>query len=188
MKNGNAQRLGAAAAGIIFLGVGIAFAVHFTDAGRYVGIALAVLGGILVLYGAVRREEYTTAKYVRKKSLVTAAECEFLQTLRRIAPNRYEVLPQCVLASVIDKRTETTYRNELFRIVDYVFVDKVTYAPLLLVELNDSSHNRADRKQRDAKVNEICRKAKLPLVTFTPQQTKDYALVKKTVLSEILKR
>ena len=69
-----------------------------------------------------------------------------------------------------------------------MFVDRITFAPLHLVELNDRSHLRADRKMRDEKVREICDKAKLPLVTFTPEETRSFDLVKKRVLSEILKR
>ncbi len=150
--------------------------------------AVGLIASLVMIVRLGKDEQYTTAKYARKKSIVTPSELEFLKTLRRIAPERYEVLPQATLLSVIDKKTETAYRNELFRVIDYVFVDRITFAPLLLVELNDRSHLRADRKMRDEKVREICDKAKLPLVTFTPEETRSFDLVKKRVLSEILKR
>lgn len=96
--------------------------------------------------------------------------------------------PQVALASVIDKRTQNTYRNELFRVADFVFTDKVRYAPLLLVELNDASHLKADRIERDRKVREICERAGLPIVAFTMAESRDFGLVKRTVLKNILKR
>ena len=127
------------------------------------------------------------SKYVRKDTLVTQAERELLSTLRQINPEKYEVVPQVALLSVIDKKTNTTYRNELFRKCDYCFVDRNTFEPLLLVELNDASHKRADRVQRDAKVAAICADAKMPLVTFWLDDDLDFATVKKTVLKYIRK-
>ena len=125
------------------------------------------------------------SKYVKKGALMSRAEYEFLQTLRSISPDKYEVVPQVCLSSVIDKKTNTTYRNELFRICDYCFVDRDTFEPLLLVELNDSSHRRADRRDRDAKVATICKSAKMPLVTFWMDEDLTFGTVRKTVLKAI---
>lgn len=187
----SAKQIAALFAFAVLLAIGVVMTSLCKGAARSVGIAVLAVGLLGVLVCALMRargEELTSAKYARKKSIVTPCELDFLRTLRKIASDRYEVLPQAALLSVIDKRTETAYRNELFRIIDYVFVDRVTFAPLLLVELNDRSHLRADRKLRDEKVSEICRKAKLPLVTFTTDEAKSFELVRKRVLSEILKR
>ncbi len=168
---------------------GVVCAVGREGTWRTVGMIFAAFGAVALIVcvaALARKEELTTARYARKKSLLTPCEIEFLQALKRIEANRCEVLYQVALVSVIDKKTQTAYRNELFRIIDYAFVDRRTYAPLLLVELNDSSHLRADRKLRDEKVAEICRKAKMPLVTFTVEESRDFALVKKRILSKIL--
>ena len=125
------------------------------------------------------------SKYVRKSALVTRNEYNFLLTLRQINPDKYEVVPQVTLVNVIDKKTNTTYRNELFRVCDYCFVDRDTFEPLLLVELNDSSHKRSDRVMRDEKVAAICEDAGLPLVTFWTDGDLSFQTVKKTVLKNI---
>jgi hypothetical protein len=185
---------GLLAVSALVLFAGVALALGFPSkmsAAAFVLCAVGAAGLVasLVLMFRLRKgEALTSAKYARKKSIVTPCELDFLKTLRRISPEKYEVLPQAVLLSVIDKRTETAYRNELFRVIDYVFVDRISFAPLLLVELNDRSHLRADRKLRDEKVREICDKAKLPLVTFTTDEIRSFDLVRKRVLSEILKR
>ena len=127
------------------------------------------------------------SKYARKGALVTRKEYEFLQTLRQICPDKYEVVPQVALVSVIDKKTNTAYRNELFRVCDYCFVDRDTFEPLLLVELNDSTHKRSDRVQRDQKVAAICADAGMPLVTFWTDGDTSFPYVKKTVLKSIRK-
>ena len=77
----------------------------------------------------------------------------------------YEIFPQIALVSVIDK-TNAAYRGELFRVVDFCAFTK-DLTPALAVELNDASHNRADRKSRDEKVKCILDRAGLPLLTLT---------------------
>ncbi len=153
-----------------------------------VGGVLALIGAVGVIYRRAPKTEKVklNSEYERKSSLVTRPELEFLRALRQINPDKYEVIPQVALVNVIDKKTNTSYRNELFRVCDYCFVDKTTFEPLLLVELNDSSHKRADRAYRDEKVAAICDDAGLPLVTFwmadelTPTQVK--RAVKKAIL------
>lgn len=189
MKKKKTLCIATLAVALVCIALGIAFATIMGGAWRTVGTVIAVFGVVMLIVCAVmslRKEELTSARYARKKSLLTPCEIEFLQTLRRIDPNKCEVVFQVALVSVIDKKTQTAYRNELFRIIDYAFVDRRTYAPLLLVELNDSSHLRADRKLRDEKVSEICKKAKMPLVTFTVEEAKDFSLVKRRVLSKML--
>ena len=78
----------------------------------------------------------------------------------------YEIFPQIALVSVIDK-TNAAYRGELFRVVDFCAFTKGDLTPVLAVELNDASHNRADRKARDEKVKCILDRAGLPLLTLT---------------------
>lgn len=127
------------------------------------------------------------SRYERKRAMLTRPEYNFLLKLREVAPSKYEVVPQVALASVIDKLTNTSFRNELFRVCDYCFVDRDTFEPLLIVELNDRSHLRADRQDRDAKVAAICESAGLPLVTFWLDGDTSFATVKRTVLKSILK-
>ena len=127
------------------------------------------------------------SKYERKGTMLSRPEYNFLLVLREIKPEKYEVIPQVALNSVIDKKTNTSYRSELFRLCDYCFVYKETYEPLLLVELNDRSHLRADRQERDAKVAAICSAAKIPLVTFWMDGDLSFKTVQKTVFKAILK-
>lgn len=127
------------------------------------------------------------AKYERRAIMMSRPEYNFLLVLRGISPEKYEVVPQVALVTVIDKKTNNAFRNELFRVCDYCFVDKETFEPLLLVELNDRSHLRADRQERDAKVAAICKNAGLPLVTFWMDGDLSFNTVKRTVAKAILR-
>lgn len=134
-------------------------------------------------------EEKIPPEYRRKKTVLSRSEWEFLQILKGIlSPDKYDIDIQVPLVAVIDKLTQTSYRNELFRVADFLIVDCVTYSPLLLIELNDASHERADRAERDRKVNEICERAGMPIVTFSQQEARDPNFIKKTISKNILRK
>ncbi|WP_289475094.1 DUF2726 domain-containing protein, partial [Klebsiella pneumoniae] len=65
--------------------------------------------------------------------------------------DKFKIQSQVNLASVVNKIDMSKYRNELFRNVDFGFFDKETLKPLLLVEINDSTHKIKSRYQRDLK-------------------------------------
>lgn len=98
------------------------------------------------------------------KNLLTKNEIIFYNKLKKIENfGEYIVLPQINLASIINK--DTKYRNELFRNIDFGIFNK-EYKPLILIELNDKTHKYKQRRKRDIKVNELCQKANLKLITF----------------------
>ena len=103
--------------------------------------------------------------YYKKQSLLTATEVRYFQILNSLLGENYLVYPQINLASVLDKEGGGNFRTELFRNIDFGVFD-FTFRPILLIEINDNSHLRPDRAERDAKVLEICKSAKIPLVTF----------------------
>lgn len=151
-----------------------------------VSVILMVFCVFAILYKPKNKIKLNS-KYARKVKMLTRPEQDFLYKLREIMPEKYEVIPQVALINVIDKKTNAAYRNELFRVIDYCFVARDTFEPLLLVELNDRSHLRSDRQQRDAKVAAICADARIPLVTFWQDGDLSYASVKRAVLKAILR-
>jgi hypothetical protein len=48
--------------------------------------------------------------------------------------------------------------------LDFVLVDSASYAPRLVVELDDASHNREDRRERDAFVDDVLAAVGIPIV------------------------
>ncbi len=145
-----------------------------------VAVALTLACVAILLYLSRKNASPQQSVYSRKREFVSRSELEFLHTLRTMLGNRYAVCVQVPLVSVIEKRA-AAFRNELFRVIDYMIVDSVSYEPLLLIELNDASHNRADRAERDRKVAEICAAANMPLVTFTLAESKNPIEVKKRI-------
>ena len=108
----------------------------------------------------------TTSIY-NKKELITNCEKEFLIKLNKTFKRKYTIQPQIPLRMIISKNGEDygVYAGELNRYIDFGIFDK-NYMLLALVELNDKSHNLAERQERDLKVQNICKQANIPLITF----------------------
>lgn len=103
--------------------------------------------------------------YEPKKRLITKNEQGFFDALREIVPQGYHVFPQINLAAFLEKVDNSAYHNELFRNVDFLITDG-EFAPKIVVEINDNTHHKWERRQRDEKVSAICADAGIPLVTF----------------------
>jgi hypothetical protein len=110
-------------------------------------------------------DEKGSERVYTKKRLITSNEEVFLKNLISATKNQYIIQAQINLASIIEKTSNEKYQNELYRNVDFGIFDKNLF-PLLLIELNDSSHKNFNRHQRDIKVRDICEKAGIPIVTF----------------------
>lgn len=123
------------------------------------GIIVVVLLIVLVAAKLLK-----SPKYRKKSSLLTECEMAYYNALLNVLGGKYLLLPQINLATVITKIGEGG-RTELFRNADFgIFTHN--FEPIALIEVNDASHERKDRKERDKKVNKICKKAGLPLITF----------------------
>lgn len=127
---------------------------------------IIIVAAVIIIAAAfIIRRLKQRAKYSAKDALLTLTEIEYYDLLRMLVAEEYYVFPQINLASVIDKQGGQGGRTELFRNIDFGIFDR-EYKPLVLVEINDNSHLRPDRAERDKKVAKICKDAKIPLVTF----------------------
>ena len=101
--------------------------------------------------------------YNLKKCIISKSEHDYFFAIRQVLPRGYYVFPQINLGSFIEKNDHSNYRNELFRIVDFLITD-LEYAPKVVVEINDRSHTESERQERDQKVKNICEEAGIPLI------------------------
>lgn len=100
------------------------------------------------------------------KNLATNNEMYFYNIIENHFGNKYKIQTQVNLASIIEKTNNDKFRNELFRNIDIGIFEKENLKPLLLIEINDSTHNQTKRQYRDIKVKEICNEANIKLITF----------------------
>ncbi|HJJ08508.1 MAG TPA: DUF2726 domain-containing protein [Bacilli bacterium] len=139
-----------------------------------------IIDFILWLFGIKDDEDVekatTDIKY-EKKPIMSDYEIMFYNRMKDLE-TEYNIVPQLVLSSVVDKKSKQKYRSELYRIIDFAIFSKDYSKLLLLIELNDNTHNQRKRKDRDLKVKKICNSAKIKLITFYTKypNEKDYII------------
>ncbi len=130
-------------------------------------------------------EENEKYLYTVRNSFVTPTERKYLTAIKHILPKECYLQPQVALRSIIDRTDNACYQNELYRIIDVCIFDKETFRPLVLVEINDESHNQPKRIERDKKVKMICEEAGLPLVTLWTKYGINEDYIEKRILESI---
>lgn len=124
----------------------------------------------------IQNEEYEDSRnkvlkktntYSKKKSIISSTEKKIYVKINRIIENtNYLLQAQVNLASIVDKNSDEKFRSELFRNIDFGIFDKYTFEPLVMIELNDTTHKQKERIIRDIKVKNILNQAEIPLITL----------------------
>ena len=131
----------------------------------------AVVFVVISLFGSglAPEREKIGFKYRRKQFFMTRAEHEFYDALIRAVGGEYYIFAQVHLPTIVDHTTKgQNWRSALAHInrksVDFVLCDKTYLSPKLAIELDDKSHARPDRQERDTEVERILRGAGVPLL------------------------
>ena len=137
-----------------------------------------------VMKGNENRYFQENKNYIKKQSIMTKIEKDFFKKANKVLNKKYIIYPQLNLQSIID--TDTYTRNdELFRIIDFVVVEKDSETPLFMIEINGNEHYVSDERiARDDSVKAIARVAQIPLLTLTNEQSK---LMSKKEIKQVLK-
>lgn len=136
-------------------------------------IALAAAAALLLvaaIWKLLRRANpWSRAPYERQEYFLSPAEKAFYDVLDALVGEDVVICPKPAVREVLRvrgnvRRDRQKYFNWISqKHVDFVLCDRETMQILCAVELDDSSHERADRRQRDAFMDKAFRKAKLPL-------------------------
>jgi very-short-patch-repair endonuclease len=119
-----------------------------------------------------------SSSYTRIPHLLTPAEGDLFAALQQAAPAGMLIFAQVRLANLVEvqrwaRRDKTHWYKIQAKCVDFVFCEPRTFIPRLVIELDDSSHNRADRRERDAFVDEVLAAAGLPILHIRWQRRYD---------------
>lgn len=142
--------------------------------GGFIAIALYFLFGNL-----------SFSSYVARTHLMTNAERNFHQHLLRAVGDRCQVFSMVRVADVVDIKASVKGKKRMERLgkiaqkhFDFVLVDKQTKI-LCAIELNDSSHDRKDRKKRDEFLDNVMQAAGIPLIKIKATKTYDIDMIKR---------
>ncbi len=154
-------------------------------------IFLGLLAVLLVLLVLVRfrRARYP---YQRRGPLFSPAELRFFAVLERVVDGRARIYAKVRLADLISVRNGASGRRfwQAFNAiackhVDYVLCDRQGHEVLCVIELDDRSHQRRDRQERDRFVDAAMRSAGIPIFHF-PAQNRYRIAELKTSLNQVL--
>lgn len=107
-----------------------------------------------------------------RDDFLSNAEVSFCQVLRSVVGDRAVVCPKVNLGDLFfvatgDHRKNRALANRVDRKhVDFLLCEPKTMRPVMAIELDDKSHDRADRQARDQLVEAVFKAAGLPLARF----------------------
>lgn len=114
-----------------------------------------------------------TFPYRVREAVLSPAERSFYHVLIQTIHSRATVCLKVRLADVLFVARPYEHRAAQNRInqkhIDFLLCDPVTFRPLLGIELDDASHARPDRQERDAFVDQAFAAAGLPLLHIRAQ-------------------
>lgn len=110
----------------------------------------------------------TPPHYALRDDFLTPAEANFYRVLCATIGERHLVFAKVRLADLIYAPRQEGQYAAWQRInrkhIDFVLCDPQTVRPVLAIELDDRSHQRPDRVQRDAFVDQVFAAVNLPLI------------------------
>ena len=118
------------------------------------------------------------------KPIMTDYEKKFYNILKTLE-DEFIIIPQLNLASIIQKKNNNRYYSELFRNIDFAIFDKKLEKILLLIEIDDKTHNSYKRKDRDLKIKKICNDVNLKLIHFYTKYPNEPEYVLNRIKNEI---
>lgn len=110
-------------------------------------------------------------RYMPKAAIMTRAEGRFFERLTHVTGDRFFVMPQAHLSSFLDHKIKGQNWHAAFstingKSVDFLLVEKTTLRPAIAIELDDWSHSKEERVDRDYRVTELLTNAGIMLVRF----------------------
>ena len=114
------------------------------------------------------------------KPLLSEVEAKFYDCLESLSGGRCRIMCKPRLADFIDHEDGAGFNKISQKHVDFLIFRNEDWLPMMAIELDDSTHNTADRRKRDAFVNNLCPHIGLPLLRINVKEIEDLsALVRK---------
>lgn len=122
--------------------------------------------------------------YRKRPYLFTLAERSFYEVLRRSIPPDYTLFAKVRLIDILtvpaNSDSRYSYQNKInSKHIDFLLCSASTISPALVIELDESSHQRPDRVDRDDFLDSALAAAGLPILhirardTYNPRDLSD---------------
>lgn len=154
-----------------------------------------VVAAIVVLVLAIwllsrRRPRRPRYRYRARRSVMTRREEWFFRVLQEALGRDYLIFPQIHISSLLDERIKgqnwAAARGQTNgKSVDYVIVDARTLAVFCAVELDDPTHDRPERVERDRQVEAMFADAGVPLARFREPEGMDPRDIRERIMRTV---
>ncbi len=129
-------------------------------------IAIVVIVFLFVLVRKIFRGP--ASAYFLRQWLVSRGECVFYQALRQAVPKNVIICLKVRMSDLVNCSGQAWKAGYGAKItqkhIDFVLADAETTAIVLAIELDDKSHRRSDRQERDVFVDHVFEAADIPLL------------------------
>ena len=128
--------------------------------------------GILLLLWTIRHLLQPRVHVEPVESLLTAAEQKFYEALDAAVDGRLVILSKVRIADLFIVTSASrsakyrVFRSIACKHVDFLLAEVENLRPIAAIELDDSSHQRSDRRLRDQMLDDLFAKAAFPLLRF----------------------
>ena len=141
--------------------------IHILSISWPLGVCIVMVVVFIILLRICTRPK--KLPYFARERLVTKTELRFFRSLRKAVQGEWEIFAMVRIADLLRVKKGTKNKRIwinkiLAKHVDFVLCDRNSLKPLLCIELDDSSHERPDRIERDKFVDEAFDAANLPLI------------------------
>lgn len=128
--------------------------------------------------------------YRRIPQLLTPAERDLLAVLKPLIPPGFQLYAQVRLANLVEvlphaRRDKSHWYRIQAKCVDFVVCAEADVSPRLVIELDDRSHDRPDRRERDAFVDSVLATIGLPILHIRWQRRYDPAALAQQIYAAI---
>ena len=141
--------------------------IHILTISWPLGVCIVMVAVFIILLRIWTRPK--KLPYFARERLLTKTELRFFRSLRKAVQDEWEIFAMVRIADLLrvkkDAKNKRTWINKILaKHIDFVLCDRNSLKPLLCIELDDSSHERPDRMERDKFVDEAFDAAGLPLI------------------------
>ncbi|MBP0049838.1 DUF2726 domain-containing protein [Marinobacterium sp. AK62] len=123
--------------------------------------------------------------YEVEDSILTPAELKYMKVLQDVVGDKYYILSKVRVADVFRVKKQrfgdADYKwfNKIkAKHFDYVLCCPKTFRPIIVMELDDSSHKRIDRVKRDEFINKICSDSGIRIIRQALKKNYDLGKIK----------
>lgn len=158
-------------------------------------IAIAFLLVAIAVVQKRSRGSFDALPYSLKPALFSPAERSFLGVLEQAIGKHYQIFGKVRIADVVATKRglsssnwQTAFNRINAKHFDFVLCNRDNLAVVCAIELNDKSHQKDSRRQRDAFVIEVCRAIGLPLVQVPAKRMYSVEEIRTTILDATQRR